>query len=443
MKHYFLKAIVKQLQDTVHSIKMIKRVDNNTISIEFNDKKTYYFDLSKGNSYVYKKHSRANAKKEFNAPFDTLLQKRFINSKIKKIDLHQDDKIIRIYVDSKSSYKNLRTILQLEFTGKHTNIIILDEDENILEALRHIDAHSSSRVVKVGEKLEDVPKQNFIFEKKEIEDIDNILYELYENKEAQEIKQIKKQKSLQIEKNLRKISALISSLPLKQDLEEESQRLYEKGNLVLNNLHLIKPYQQNITVYDYEGNEKVLELETKQNPSIYANELFKKAKKAKKKSENVGIEKDNLEQKQEYFQRLLKNIQQSESIDDVEFLLPKRQKNQTKTKKSKPYESFFFQGYNIYLGSNEASNIYLLQNSKASDFWFHLKDINSCHVIVQNTKKTLPIDVIYKAAYLCAQFSTDFSGKYLVDFTQRRNVKVKNAANVLYNPYDTIDVHLK
>ena len=39
------------------------------------------------------------------------------------------------------------------------------------------------------------------------------------------------------------------------------------------------------------------------------------------------------------------------------------------------------------LGANERENIYLLENSKASDFWFHLKDRPSCHVIVQNSKK--------------------------------------------------------
>jgi predicted ribosome quality control (RQC) complex YloA/Tae2 family protein len=139
---------------------------------------------------------------------------------------------------------------------------------------------------------------------------------------------------------------------------------------------------------------------------------------------------------------MISNINISKSIDEVEFLLPKKQKNQTKTKKQEPCESFFFEGYRILLGTDEKSNIYLLQNSKASDFWFHMQGINSSHVIVQNTKKTLPIDVIYKAAELCVKFSTDFGGKYLVDFTQRRNVKVQNGANVLYNPYDTIDVHI-
>jgi predicted ribosome quality control (RQC) complex YloA/Tae2 family protein len=89
------------------------------------------------------------------------------------------------------------------------------------------------------------------------------------------------------------------------------------------------------------------------------------------------------------------------------------------------------------LGTSERENIYLLENSKASDFWFHLKDRPSCHVIVQNTKKELSESVINQAASLCTKFSVDYPGVYEVDFTQRRNVKIQSGANVLYNPYTT------
>lgn len=67
-------------------------------------------------------------------------------------------------VTAKSSYKKEIVTLQFEFTGKNTNTIIVDENRVILEALRHIDEQSSSRVVKVGIKLLDVPKPNFIFQ---------------------------------------------------------------------------------------------------------------------------------------------------------------------------------------------------------------------------------------------------------------------------------------
>ncbi|NQY95447.1 MAG: fibronectin/fibrinogen-binding protein [Campylobacteraceae bacterium] len=442
MKYYILKELVTYLKTECKLIKHIKRVENNTILIEFSQKKFIYFDLSKGNSLVYKKRNDAFLNKDFSAPFDTLLQKRFYNATIENITLHNDDKIIRFYVQSKSSYKHLTTILQLEFTGKHTNIIIIDENNCVLEALRHIDGFSSSRVVKVGEPLDEVPKQTFIPKIEEIDDLEELLYETFSLKEEKSLNSLKKQKIMQLEKNCRKLAKLLKSLPQKEDLEIESKELYEKASLILNNLYQIKSYQKTVSVYNYQGEEVELNLESMGNPSVFANKLFSKAKKAKKKSENVSLEKDNLSQKELFLKRMILNINHAKTIDEIEFLYPKKQKNQTKTKKAEPYETFFFNGYKIMLGSDERSNIYLLKNSKASDFWFHLKDQSSSHVIVQNSKKTLHIDVIYKAAEICAKFSVDFGGNYLVDFTQRRNVKVQSGANVLYNPYDTISVKI-
>ena len=442
MKYFILKKVVDYISKEAQNIRLIKRIDNNIIIIEFNNKNILYFDISKSNSVIFKTKKNLLSKKEFNAPFDVVLQKRFNNSKIESIELYNDDKVINIRVNSSSSYKKLTTILQLEFTGKHTNIIILDENRVILEALRHIDEFSSSRVVKVGIKLEEIPKQNFIPKIEEIDDIEKYLYEVYEEKENQNLENTKKQKISQIDKKAKKLKKTIDDLPKKEELEEESNKLYEKANLILSNLHNIKPYQKSLKVCNYEGVEVEVDLEEKSSPSKYSNDLFKKAKRAKQKALNISLEKDNLDEKLEFLLRLISNIKNAETIEECEFLSPKKEKNQIKTKKAQAYESFYFEGFKIMLGTSERENIFLLENSKASDFWFHLKDRPSCHVIVQNTKKELPQSVINQAAILCAKFSVDFSGNYEVDFTQRRNVKIQSKANVLYNPYTTTIVKI-
>ena len=442
MKYFLLKQIVQYLTKNAQNIKYIKRLDNNLIIIEFNNKNILYFDISKSNAMIFKSKNNLSSKKDFNAPFDVVLQKRFNNSKIEQIELYNDDKIINIRVNSSSSYKKLTTILQLEFTGKHTNIIILDENRVILEALRHIDEYSSSRVVKVGIKLDEVPKQSFIPKIDEVEDIEQYLYDLYEEKEKHNLENVKKQKISQIDKKVKKLKKTIESLPKKEELELESNELYEKANLILSNLHLLKPYQKTFKVYNYEGIEVEIDLEEKPSASKYSNDLFKKAKRAKQKALNISLEKDNLTEKLEFLLRLINNLKNAQTIEECEFLYPKKERNQTKTKKSQQCESFFFEGFKIMLGSSERENIYLLENSKASDFWFHLKDRPSCHVIVQNTKKELPQLVINKAATLCAKFSVDYDGVYEVDFTQRRNVKIQSGANVLYNPYNTTVVKI-
>ena len=442
MKYFLLKQIVQYLTQNAQNIKYIKRLDNNLIIIEFNNKNILYFDISKSNAMIFKSKNNLSSKKDFNAPFDVVLQKRFNNSKIEQIELYNDDKIINIRVNSSSSYKKLTTILQLEFTGKHTNIIILDENRVILEALRHIDEYSSSRVVKVGIKLDEVPKQSFIPKIDEVEDIEKYLYDLYEEKEKHNLENVKKQKISQIDKKVKKLKKTIESLPKKEELELESNELYEKANLILSNLHLLKPYQKNFKVYNYDGIEVEIDLEEKPSASKYSNDLFKKAKRAKQKALNISLEKDNLTEKLEFLLRLINNLKNAQTIEECEFLYPKKERNQIKTKKSQQCESFFFEGFKIMLGSSERENIYLLENSKASDFWFHLKDRPSCHVIVQNTKKELPQSVVNKAATLCAKFSVDYDGVYEVDFTQRRNVKIQSGANVLYNPYNTTVVKI-
>lgn len=440
MRYFLLKNIVEYLASNAQFIKIIRRIDNNIIIIEFNNSNIIYFDLTKSNSMIFKSKEKLASKKEFQAPFDVVLQKRFTNAKIEDIFLLNDDKVIRFITNSSNSYKKEISILQLEFTGKYTNIIILDENEIVLEALRHIDEHSSFRVVKVGVKLLPLPKKDIVFKEDKIYDIEEFLYSIYENKEENSFEQIKKQKINIVEKDIEKIENILKRLPKKEELELEAKEIYEKANLILANLHNIKPYQNEILIINSENEEIKIDLENTNNPSIYTNKLFKNAKRAKQKANNIKIEKDNLEDKLLFANKLKVNIENSNSIEECEFLLPKKDKNQTKTKKEKNYESFFFEGFKIMLGSNERENIYLLENSKASDFWFHLKDRPSCHVIVQNSKKTIPTSVIEKAAKLCVEFSVDSKGVFEVDYTQRRNVKIQHGANVLYNPYNTIVV---
>ena len=82
MKYFILKEIVDYISKEAQNIRLLKRIDNNIIIIEFNNKNILYFDISKSNSIIFKTKKNLLSKKEFNAPFDVVLQKRFNNSKI-------------------------------------------------------------------------------------------------------------------------------------------------------------------------------------------------------------------------------------------------------------------------------------------------------------------------------------------------------------------------
>ncbi|MDD2697358.1 MAG: NFACT RNA binding domain-containing protein [Arcobacteraceae bacterium] len=442
MKYYLLKAFCEYLAKFSH-IKHIKRVENNTLKIEFSRDETFYFDMTRGNSLVYIKENNENIKKDFKSPFDVLLQKKFTNSQINKSYLLNNDKILCIEVTAKSSYKKEIVTLQFEFTGKNTNTIIVDENRVILEALRHIDEQSSSRVVKVGIKLLDVPKPNFIFQNLECDDIVSYLKNNYQQKEDSLLHNIKIQKTNQLLKEKEKLENIILHLEDKEMLKKQADEMYGKANLLLANLYQIKPYEKEIELIDFEGEKiKILLDDSFSTPSNYVDFLFKSGKKLKQKIENQYLEYENLSQKVDFLSRLIEIIKSANSIDEIEFYLPKKDKNIKKTKKMEPYQSFFIDGYKIMLGRDERENIYLLENSKANDFWFHLQGRVSAHVIVQNTKKELPEYIIEEASKICARFSSDSKGVFVVDYTQRRNIKIQSKANVLYNPYYTTVVKI-
>ncbi len=422
MKYYILRKITEYISE-LKTINHIKRIENNTIKIEFNDRKALYFDMTKGNATVFMKHERDIVKKIFNAPFDIVLQKRFNNAKIDKVFLRDDDKVLNILCKSKSSYKEQTTILQLEFTGKNTNIIILDSNDIVLEALRHIDEWTSTRIVKVGHKLEALTKPNFNFEIRDIENIEEYLYDVYEQRISKELANIKNQKINQLNKQIKKIKKILDNLEDTEELEKKAITLNTEATQIVGNLYQQSGYEKNLNIKK-------------------SNDLFRDSKKAKAKAKNQYIEQKNLSQKLDFFNRLVSTVKGCKTIDEVEFYFPKKEKNQIKTKKLAPYQSFFIDGYKIMLGRDERENIYLLEHSKASDFWFHLQGIASSHVIVSNSKKTIPQKIIEEAAKICAKFSLDSGGTFSVDYTQRRNVKIQTKANVLYNPYSTIVVKI-
>jgi predicted ribosome quality control (RQC) complex YloA/Tae2 family protein len=213
------------------------------------------------------------------------------------------------------------------------------------------------------------------------------------------------------------------------------------GNLILSNIHNMSNYQKEIEVLDYEGNSKTITLsQDARTPSEAANKLFTRSKKLKQKAKNTYIERENLDSKITFLKRLQESITASKSIDEVNLYLPKQPKKLKKqaVKEDANIESFFIEGYKITLGKNEKGNITLLKTAKMSDVWMHLKDMPSTHVIIRNDKKSVPQLVLEFGAKLCVQFSAITEGSYLVDYTYRRNVKMREGANVNYVDYNTI-----
>ncbi|BAF71106.1 NFACT RNA binding domain-containing protein [Sulfurovum sp. NBC37-1] len=438
MKLYELKAIAERLNDFGY-ISRARRIEDNTLELVFDKADSYFFNMTRGHSFVYKAPSQRPLQ-GYNAPFDTLLHSLLSGSRLLKVEVPNDDRILRFTIAPKSSYKDKIIYLQLEFTGKNTNAILLDENEVIIEALRHIDADSSFRVIRPGVELLPIPPHERKEESRHIENIDTCLEEKFREVQAKKLSEMKKQKLASVSKKIKKLSQLLAKLPDEKKLKEEEKKQKVYGNLVLANLYQIKPYDSKLKTYDFEGNEITIPLPKNVKVNRMSDHFFNLSKRAKSKAKNIHIEKENLESKKTFYENIRYALEQAKEPYELELLVPKRGKSQRKKEKLKEGELFWIEDYKVMVGRNSNENQKLLSMAKGNDIWMHTREIPGSHVIIRTDKQNLPDSVLQAAAKLCVDFSTDQPGNYLVDYTKRKFVKIQEGSHVEYDKYQTIAV---
>ncbi len=438
MKLYELQAIAKRLNDFTF-ISRARRIEDNTLEIMFDKSQSYFFNMVRGHSIVYKAASQRPLQ-GYNAPFDTLLHSLLSGSKLIAVDVPNDDRILRFTIAPKSSYKDKIVYLQLEFTGKNTNAILIDENEVIIEALRHIDADSSFRVIRPGMELLAIPPFERKEENKEMPDIDLYLEETYTKIQARKLLELKKQKLVVTAKKSKKLAQLLEKLPNAQTLAERAKVANDHGSLILANLYQIKPYDKTLKTFDFEGKEVSITLPKGIKVTRISDYFFNLAKRAKSKAKNVHIEEENLQSKKDFYDNIYYALEQAKEPYELELLVPKRAKSQRKKEKLREGELFWIEDYKVLVGRNSNENQKLLGLAKANDLWMHIRNVPSSHVIIRTDKQNLPDSVVHAAAKLCVDFSVKNPGDYEVDYTKRKFVKVQEGSKVLYNKYDTIRI---
>jgi len=438
MKYYELKAIVDRLKEFKYITKA-RRVEDNTIELIFDRDSSYFFNMTRGNSFVYKSDS-IRPLQGYKAPFDNLLHSLVSASKIIDIEIPNQDRVIRFHLSPKSSYKDKSIYLQFEFTGRYTNAILIDENEYVIEALRHIDSNSSFRVIRPAVKLLPIPPIKSEPKIEEIENIDKYLSQKYIEFEKKRVAGLKKQKLLQVQKKQQKLQKLLDKLPNPEELAKEEKKYQNYANIILANLYQIKPYDKKLKTYDFEGNEITIPLPKGIVPNRMSEYYFNLAKKMRAKAKNIHIEKENLSSKIKFYANSYYAIENAKDTHELELLLPKRGKSQRKKAKIKECEMFWIDDYKVLIGRNSKENQALLKMAKSNDIWMHIRDIPSSHLIIKTDKQNVPDSLIQKCAKLCVDFSLTQAGDYAVDYCKRKFVKIQEGSRVEYDKYKTIHV---
>jgi predicted ribosome quality control (RQC) complex YloA/Tae2 family protein len=180
------------------------------------------------------------------------------------------------------------------------------------------------------------------------------------------------------------------------------------ADLLMANLHTVKPHADAVTVANFYNDNIPLEIRLRKELSPQKNaEIYYR------KSKNQQIEIDRLVQalaaKESEITSTAARIREVETSEELKVIKKIKAEiidEPTSKKQSAPlpYHEFLFNGYKIWVGKNAQSNdVLTLKLSHKDDLWLHAKDVSGSHVVIKyQSGKNFPKDVIERAAQLAA-----------------------------------------
>lgn len=436
MKLFFLNSLATFL-NSYKTLFGVRRIEDSLFRVSL-DREDFYFDMKKGGSLVFVSPEKILGN-SYQAPFDMALQKFCSRSELLSCSLDGYNQILIFEFFYRDQYKKERYFLHFEFTGKHTNVILVDEAQKVVEALRHIGENKSSRIIK--------PQKSFVPLAQPLKkysltpilthgDIRGTLSENYKLHQETLIFAKKQHIISNKQKKIKDLQIRIKNLPNPSFLSQEAQKYALWGELIFS-VKLPNYFLNQFCLTDYEGNEVAIVLPSKiYSYSQAGNFCFSQSKKYKQKLQNLEIQKDYLQSKLDFLEREIVYLQSLQTLKELQPFLPSKQLRKTEIQKD--CESFFVGGIKVSIGRNSKENQRLLQNAKADDLWLHIQNIPSSHMIIHCGKQKVEDEVLFQSAKMLLAFNGIFDKNISIDYTQRRFVRVIEGANVIYSKQKTL-----
>lgn len=240
-----------------------------------------------------------------------------------------------------------------------------------------------------------------------------------------------------LSKEIETLSSKLNKLKGRIDAGSKDELYHQYGEILLANINLIRKGMKEIELEEHSsGHLNKVKLDEKLSPHQNIDRYFDKSR-AEKIEYQKSKELFNLNGKE--YERLIKIRDKFERTEDQESLLQIKKELKMKTQQSLSdntkdkslYRHFLLDGkYHIFVGKDSKNNDMLTTKfAKQNDFWFHARSVSGSHVVlrVENTKETVPKNILQKTASLAAFYSKAKTSKLVpVTYTLKKYV-VKNA----------------
>lgn len=383
--------------------------------------------------------------------FCMLLRKYLGNSRITKINQPENERILEFYIETYNELGDkIFLCLAFELMGKHSNVVLYNDDTNIILGCAHNVGVEKSREREMYGGIPYVypPTNNssanwksLVEEFPDIVSVNDLIDNYYTEFIAKDkFKVLKNNYNSIVSQRLKKVTKSLKQMEyqIMQNADADKYRL--RGDLIMANLYNLKDYSSEISVYDYENNKQIqIELDSSKTLKDNANRFYKLYNKAKTSNtklseliEDCTVKKINLEQ-------ILYSINSSETMADL-FELTDEVVSENSAKKStktaiEPIKLDLGGETRIYIGKNNKQNDYIISKlANEDDLWFHTKDCAGSHVLLKT--QNITDELILKCAQLAKKYSSaSESSKIGVIYTKRKYLRKPPKANLGYVTY--------
>ena len=279
------------------------------------------------------------------------------------------------------------------------------------------------------------------------------LDEFYSQKEnASLLKSAKLNLQRDINSLISKISKKLTVVLKNLDEEPNLEKYKQYGDLISCNIYRMKIGMNKLEVENFYDNNKLVQIPLQVNltPSRNAQHYFKKYNKLKGSILHSREYKQSYENELDYLRSVLFEIEQAESIFELDeihdevtaagYLKKNTKKGKKKDLPSTPHE-YEFEGVKILAGRNNIQNDRLtLKIAKKNYMWLHTKNIHGSHVIIES--ENVNDELLFYAANIAKKHSNaKDSSKVEVDYTLVKYVHKESGAKpgmVVYTDHKTI-----
>lgn len=388
--------------------------------------------------------------------FCAFLRSRITNARVESVRQEDLERIAVIELAKKNDDWVDRMRLVAELTGKSSNIVLVDRDGVVLDAMRFF-AEDSLRPVQPGLKLEPLPPATKKEGAREGERItrppgeswngaaDRYYSILADREESESQRSALRKVILESEKKLKR---KLANLEGDRKKATEGLGAYKTGELLSTVYHKMKKGMTEVEALDYTKDPPeavIVSLDEKLTPQENVAKLFKRARKSKTALELLEGRIPEVAAEIEFIDSLKYEL---EAAEDASALADIREelasggylKEAAKAAKAAvrhaPEESIRHftstEGFEILCGKSGVGNDLLVTRyASGEDVWFHVKGAPGSHALIKaaGKKRAMTDRTIAEAASIAAYYSkSKGSSKVEVIYTEARNVKKPKGA---------------